>query len=76
MKKVTLFIIIVFFISCNNSNNVASNPDVCNCVENIMKSGTDDFNENLNKRCQEYSATLTPEQRVDRAMEGLKCISE
>tara|TARA_Y100000994_G_scaffold222631_1_gene203010 strand:+ start:408 stop:530 length:123 start_codon:yes stop_codon:yes gene_type:complete len=39
-----------------------------------MKAGTSDFNQSIQTACEEYAATLTQEERVERAMKALECI--
>ena len=72
MKKLTLLTIIILFISCNTSSNKA--PDVCDCIQNIMKMNNDTFDKELDQKCQEYSATLSQDDRVERAMKALECL--
>ena len=72
MKKLILLTIIILFISCNTSSNNA--PDVCECIQNIVKMSSDNFDKELDQKCQEYSSTLSQEDRVERAMEGLECL--
>ena len=72
MKKLTILTIIILFISCSTSSNDA--PDVCDCIQNIMKMSNDNFDKELDQKCQEYSAQLSQEDRVERAMKGLECL--
>ena len=76
MQKLSLVITIILFVSCNTNNNSSYAPDICDCFKNIRKLNTDDFNEELNKKCQEYSATLTLEKRIQRAMKESDCSNE
>ena len=76
MKKLSLIITIILFVSCNTDNNLSSAPDICDCFKNIRKLNTDNFNEELHKQCQEYSATLSLEKRIQRAMKESDCSNE
>jgi hypothetical protein len=52
-----------------------SGPDVCDCAQNALKIITPtEFDAKLHKECEDYSKSLTPEQKDLRALEALKCI--
>lgn len=77
MKYFFSILVFCFLISCSSgssSNTTSSIPTACSCAKNAMKAGTSDFDQSVQTACEEYAATLTQEQRVERAMKALECI--
>ncbi len=77
MKYFFSILVFFFLISCSSgpsSNTTSSVPTACSCAKNAMKAGTSDFDQSIQTACEEYAATLTQEQRVERAMKALECI--
>lgn len=71
-KHIIFFFAFTGFISSCSLN---SGPDVCDCAQNALKIiNPTEFDSKLYKECEEYSKSLTPEQRDLRALEALKCI--
>jgi hypothetical protein len=77
MKYFFSILVFFFLISCSSgpsSSTTSSVPTACSCAKNAMKAGTSDFDQSIQTACEEYAATLTQEQRVERAMKALECI--
>ena len=70
MKKIifTSFTILTFFAFSTGCSSGPSDPGVCNCAQNAMKITTADFDQDLQTRCEEYSATLSQSEKEERAL--------
>ena len=71
----TSVIIILCLISCKSSSSTPP-PSICDCVQNglLMLAQKSGFDKALQTKCDEYSNTLTEQERTDRYMEGLNCL--
>ena len=73
----SILLLSFFLISCNSgtsSDTTSTAPSACACAKNAMKAGTNEFNQSIQTACEEYAATLTQDQRMERAMKALECI--
>ncbi len=54
-------LVVSLFSSCGPS---ASDP--CDCFNNALKKGQKDFNQALDKECEEYESKLSYQEKLDR----------
>jgi hypothetical protein len=47
-------------------------PDVCDCINNALKITTPQFDVNLQKKCEDYSKTLSQKGKDERVKEGIR----
>ena len=53
-----------------------SGPDVCDCVNNAMSiMDPSSYDADLQKECEEYANGLNDEDKAERALNGLKCMT-
>ena len=71
MKKLFLILALgAFFSSCG------SGPDVCDCVNNAVNIlDPSSFDADLQKECEEYANGLSDEDKTERALKGLECMT-
>ena len=67
MKKISFYSLILLAFSTGCSSG-PSDPGVCNCAQNAMKITTQDFDQDLQTKCEEYSATLSESEKQERAL--------
>jgi len=73
MKKImTIFGVILFASFILTSCGRSSAPDVCDCVKNAVKVNTPQFDANLQKKCADYSKTLSQKGRIERLDEAIR----
>tara|TARA_B100000945_G_C20057119_1_gene446346 strand:+ start:254 stop:487 length:234 start_codon:yes stop_codon:yes gene_type:complete len=65
MIRLILFIFVVIGYGCSSS---LSDPGVCACYKNALKVTTSSFDQDLQTRCEKYSATLTQSEKEERAV--------
>jgi len=78
MKYFFSTLILFVLISCSSKSSSSTTsipPTACECAKNTMQAGTSDFDQSIRTICEEYSATLTQEERMQRVMEALECIN-
>ncbi len=71
MKKLFLIFALGTLVS-----SCGSGPDVCDCVNNarsIMDPSS--YDADLQKECEEYANGLNDEDKAERALNGLKCMT-
>lgn len=70
MKKISFYslILLAFFAFSTGCSSGPSDPGVCNCAQNAMKITTPDFDQDLQTKCEEFSATLSESEKQERAL--------
>lgn len=73
MKKISFYslILLAFFAFSTGCSSGPSDPGVCNCAQNAMKITTPDFDQDLQTKCEEFSATLSESEKQERALKTL-----
>ena len=71
MKKLFLIFALGTLVS-----SCGSGPDVCDCVNNAMSiMDPSSYDADLQKECEEYANGLNDEDKAERAVNGLKCMT-
>jgi hypothetical protein len=71
MKKLFLIFALGTLVS-----SCGSGPDVCDCVNNAMNiMDPSSYDADLQKECEEYAEGLNDEDKAERALNGLKCMT-
>jgi len=70
MKKYYFLASIIFI--CFAFSSCTSAPDVCDCINNAVKINTSQFDADLQKKCTDYSKTLSQKENEERVKEAIR----
>jgi len=70
MKKYFILMTITFIcFACNDST---SSPDICDCIDNLTKINTPQYDAAFSKKCEDYSKTLSRKEAYERVKEAIR----
>ena len=67
-KKIISLILFIFVMIGYGCSSSLADPGVCSCYKNALKVATSSFDQDLQTRCEKYSATLTQSEKEERAI--------
>jgi hypothetical protein len=70
MKK--YFILISFTFICFACSDSTSGPDICDCIDNLTKIDTPQYDAAFSKKCEDYAKTLSRKEAYERVKEAIR----